>query len=753
MIQVTHQLWTASRGIARDPHLAKFFDPELNSGSEKCDSGAASSYKIKKLSPTSLPEQDDIVLGWGNKANTLKAKQFSGKYGLSYLRLEDGFIGYLGHPLDKSPRLSLIKDSSGIYYDARSQSDLEALCLTADDWFTDEHMRRANKLQLLWTQHGISKYNHRRCELPAWLDEQAPHSVILVVDQTFGDCSVNQGVGSKPEGSPLNTPEQDEREGRERFAAMLTDALVAHPNQLIVLKTHPDVIKGSKQGFLDITACSNPRVRLLGDDCSIDKLMAKSECVYTVTSQLGFEGLLYGLPVHCYGMPFYAGWGLTIDKQVCHRRRANSVNKPLSLAKLIAAALIEYPHYLNPETQAPCEVEDLLDWLIVQLNDGQYGVDTCYAFGFSLWKRAFIKPFIGRMAGRVVFIGNKNKLDSLIKADARANCTSSVLLWGKRQRSWLEELKQGCPVWFMEDGFIRSVGLGADLRRPSCLVIDRQGMYYAPDGPSDIVDLLNNISLNESHTRRAEHLAQSLVERAMSKYNVGQTSAASTLLDEIAELANLGSDSKSTAGKREIILVPGQFEQDQSIAASRGQIKTNLQLLHQVRSDYPQAYILYKEHPDLYSGVRPGALGEQAALQYADRYLSDVDIVSVLALCDRVCTITSLTGFEALLRHKNVTTYGSPFYAGWGLTEDALTFSDRTNLLSLSQLVYATLVSYPRYVDWSTGLLTTPERVIEQLSEERARYEQLGERGQQLGSSWWSRLGRKVKYFYQAYGM
>lgn len=697
--------WTASKGIAKNPHLPLFLGSNI--------------HKIhRRLGSKQAIAAHDLVVGWGNKKNTAKAQQFAAENNLDYWRLEDGFIGYLGHPTDKSKRLSLIQDKTGIYYDARQTNDLESLCLSTRLWFTPELEKRALRLRCQITEFGISKYNHQRDNLPTWLAEQTDHSAILLVDQTAGDMSVECGLGS-----------------RQAFTQMITDALADHPNQLIVVKTHPDVIKGKKQGYLDINACSHPRVRLLAEDCSLKDLFNKVERVYTVTSQLGFEALLYALPVHCYGMPFYAGWGLTLDKQICERR-----NHKLTLTELISAALIKYPKYLNPETNQLCAVETVVDWLTVQLNVQGQVVDVCYAFAFSLWKRAFIKQFVGRMAKKVIFINNKDKLKKLVLAQPNA----AVLLWGANRSDWVTQLKQSCPVWFIEDGFIRSIGLGADLRRPSSLVIDKQSMYYVPDLPSDIVDILNQIVLTESQDLRAQRLAQSVVERALSKYNVGQKTLSGTALVSIQTL------NKLAQSEQEIILVPGQFEQDQSIANSRGKIKTNLALLQQVRQDHPGGFIVYKEHPDLYSGVRPGALGCDPALKVADLYLADVDITTLLDLCDRVCTLTSLTGFEALLRNKKVSTYGSPFYAGWGLTDDLLDFAERHNQLTLNQLIFATLVSYPKYVDWTTGLLTSPERVIDLLSAERRRDELQSAGGRSLSSSRVSRLVRKLRYFYEA---
>ena len=42
----------------------------------------------------------------------------------------------------------------------------------------------------------------------------------------------------------------------------------------------------------------------------------------------------------------------------------------------------------------------------------------------------------------------------------------------------------------MEDGFIRSVGLGSDFNWPYFLAVDRKGIYYDPSRPSELEDIL-----------------------------------------------------------------------------------------------------------------------------------------------------------------------------------------------------------------------------------------------------------------------
>jgi capsular polysaccharide export protein len=165
-----------------------------------------------------------------------------------------------------------------------------------------------------------------------------------------------------------------------------------------------------------------------------------------------------------------------------------------------------------------------------------------------------------------------------------------------------------------------------------------------------------------------------------------------------------------------IILVSGQVESDASLRYGAPLIKTNLALLQTVRQENPHAYILYKPHPDVVAGLRKGGNNEDKTINYCDMLIIDIAMGQLLPLIDEVHTMTSLTGFEALLRGKKVVCYGRPFYSGWGLTEDKLEpIARRTRQLSLNQLIAATLILYPTYVSQSTNKFTSPERVLDEL--------------------------------------
>lgn len=91
-------------------------------------------------------------------------------------------------------------------------------------------------------------------------------------------------------------------------------------------------------------------------------------------------------------------------------------------------------------------------------------------------------------------------------------------------------------------------------------------------------------------------------------------------------------------------------------------------LLAHARAENPDAVLIWKPHPDVQAGLRQGAV--DAPERWADVTLGTAPMGPLLDRVDAVWTMTSLTGFEALLRRCEVTVLGTPFYAGWGLTRD-----------------------------------------------------------------------------------
>lgn len=290
-----------------------------------------------------------------------------------------------------------------------------------------------------------------------------------------------------------------------------------------------------------------------------------------------------------------------------------------------------------------------------------------------------------------------------------------LFFWGATPPNGLTELARACwaDILHVEDGFIRSVGLGSDLIRPLSLVLDRSGIYFDATRESDLENLLNTESFSEDELAMARKVRSFIVEHGITKYNLEPRHTVSW----------------ATAGRR-VLLVPGQVEDDASIRLGCTTIRTNLALLQAVRNANPDAFIVYKPHPDVMSMNRKGKVAMEAARRFADHVETEVSIVSCIEACDEVHTMTSLSGFDALLREKVVVTYGQPFYAGWGLTtdlaENPIAFARRTRRLSLDELVAGALLRYPIYWDWELRGYTTCEAVLHRIVEQRSALEASG---------------------------
>ncbi|MFT9220817.1 hypothetical protein [Gluconobacter oxydans] len=319
--------------------------------------------------------------------------------------------------------------------------------------------------------------------------------------------------------------------------------------------------------------------------------------------------------------------------------------------------------------------------------------------GMAWWKRRRIKQFFEGSGLPVIF--RSRSFAAVQSAERRGR---GIAVWVSRAPRWLFRLAAAAniPVARVEDGFLRSIGLGSDLLPPSSIVLDQRGIYFDPSCCSDLECLLTSTEFTEALRVRAVALIKVLVERNISKYGASPP---------------IGFYRDVPAGKR-ILLVPGQVGDDLSIRLGCSEIADNLSLLKAARQRNPEAYIIFRPHPDVDAGHRKGYVPDDVVLLYADEIQRGGSMTALIACVDEVHTMTSLAGFEALLRKRSVVTYGQPFYAGWGLTKDmAPPIARRGRQLSLEDLVAATLILYPCYLDPVTLLPCGPEILIERLSQ------------------------------------
>jgi capsular polysaccharide export protein len=456
--------------------------------------------------------------------------------------------------------------------------------------------------------------------------------------------------------------------------------------------------------------------------------IARVQRVYAAGGEAGFLALLAGRAVRCFDDSFYAGWGVTADDPRVSRRPLRR-----TVDQIFAGACLVATRYLDPYRKTASTFEQILsilaEWRKIESANRRVAV----LVGMSFWKRRRVAEFFRSTAGTPIF---RRTTNGALRA-AGATSGGAVAVWASRIPAGLVEAaaRQMIALIRVEDGFVRSVGLGSDFVQAASLVLDRSGMYYDPDARSDLEQLLLEAEFDAALTARAGKLIDQLVARGVTKYNLAGASAPA--LDFLAH--------EVSAGRRRI-LVPGQVEDDLSVRLGGGDIRGNLDLLARVRAANPDALILYKPHPDVEAGHRTGAIPDRLAGQFADRIIRDRSTAALFSQIDELHTLTSLAGFEALLRRLRVVVYGRPFYAGWGLTVDDVA-GNRGRRLTLEELVAGALILYPRYLDPVTGLPCPPEIVLERFASPRLWRPGplvIGRRIQGLAGRGWSRLSGRL---------
>ncbi|MBL4769019.1 MAG: capsular polysaccharide biosynthesis protein, partial [Rhodobacteraceae bacterium] len=573
------------------------------------------------------------------------------KRGVGVLWVEDAFIRSMLPGRAGEPPIGLHLDRSGVHFDPAKPCDLEQMLATAALDDTALLNRARDAIERMKSAH-LSKYSGYDTTIAA----PAP-GYVLVVDQTQGDASITASNADMAS-----------------FLEMLVFAQEENPGARIVIKTHPETQSGFRAGYYSEANTSN-RVSLCSEPISPWTLLDGAIGVYTVSSQLGFEAILTGHKPRVFGQPFYAGWGLTADENPVPRRE-----RKLTKNQLFAAAMLQYPVWYDPFRNELCELETVLDIVEAQSSAWRQDHKGWMASGIRMWKRKPMQKIFG-VQKRMIFSDEPARIQATDR---------SHMIWAGKAEP------EQTGIMRVEDGFLRSRGLGAELVPPLSLVCDDLGIYYDPTQPSRLEQLIaKRATLSDLRRQRAERLVQSLTSGKLSKYNLG------------------GATPVVPQGQR--ILVPGQVEDDASIRTGTTQVCTNLELLRTARAAHPNAVIVYKPHPDVEAGLRIGALDTNGLADVVARH---ADPIALMEQIDEVWTMTSLLGFEALLRGIKVTTLGAPFYAGWGLTDDLGKIPERRVARpGLMGLVHATLIDYPRYFDPVTGQICPVEIAVDRLAQ------------------------------------
>ncbi|RKS28728.1 capsular polysaccharide biosynthesis protein [Pseudomonas sp. WPR_5_2] len=370
------------------------------------------------------PEGLKAISGIGYKSSSDHARVLCKRWGIPYVALEDGFLRSSSLGVEGDTPMSMVVDPIGIHYLADRPSLLENILQTPHT-LTAAELATARSLIALMRSSGIGKYNNA----PDLSKDDAlgrDKPLILVVDQTYGDFSIPGG----------GLCEAD-------FIRMLDAALAENPGADVRVRIHPDCLNGHKKSCL-LDAALARGVALENRHVSWASLACRAQRVYVGTSQAGLEALIQGVSVTCFGLPFYAGWGLTDDRLPIPRRQARP-----TLEQLVAAAYIRYCRYVDPLTDQRCDVMTVARQLARQKQQDSQFAGALTVLGVPRRRQPAVRRLLDSRWGRVKFTRNSADLMTAVAGE-----NGKVLVWSDHEPHDLSSraAAQGVPLWRITPG-------------------------------------------------------------------------------------------------------------------------------------------------------------------------------------------------------------------------------------------------------------------------------------------------------------
>jgi len=572
-----------------------------------------------------------FVVGWGDKASARLPRAFAAATGVPFVAAEDGFLRSVGSHRVKPPPLSLVLDDEGIYYRAATPSRLERLIRAAPGF---PAARRAEAAAALARVRGekLTKYNTLG---PAAGGHDEPIRLLLV-DQVFGDQSIGGGLASAA-----------------TFEAMAAAALAAVPAADIAVKVHPDVLAGRARGYL-LDIARRHGLALIADQGNPFDLLARVGAVYTVSSQLGFEALLAGRPVTCFGVPFYAGWGATTDVPAGPEAAAALARRgePRDLQDLFAAAYVAYPRYADPIRNEPISIgaaiDRIVDWR-ERLAARSRLVAVTLAPPLALDDRLLEAAFGGGGAGVI-----------------RAAAGGAGIPAGA-------EVVTARPARLREDRLARAWGFDGGLMRKT--------------GEAALADILG-ATPTPAERAEARRLIAALAATAFER----------TLVVSAAGGDAVSADDRHVAAA---VLAAEPSPDDETVIAA-------------ARAAHPAATVLALREAPRPRGPTP--IDRLKAIATARRGpLAPPPASPLAAVRDHlvgVHVVDSALALDALALGLPVTVHGWPLFAGWGFTTEPAA-TPRGTRLSFEAFVALAFVRGTEWTDPASGLPALPSEIVE----------------------------------------
>lgn len=427
------------------------------------------------------PKGLKAIAGIGYKHSSDNARILCQRWGLPYIALEDGFLRSSSLGVQGDTPMSMVVDPIGIHYLAERPSLLENI-LQKPEQLSSHELETAQALIDIMRASGIGKYNHAP-DLCGADELGRKRPLVLVVDQTYGDFSIPGG----------GLREAD-------FIRMLDCALAENPDADVRVRIHPDCVAGYKKSCL-LDAALGRGVTVESREVSWSSLVKRARRVYVGTSQAGLEALIEGVPVTCFGLPFYAGWGLTDDRMPLPRRQARP-----TLVQLVAGAYIRYCRYVDPLTGERCDALTVARQLALQKSRDSAFAGPLAVFGVKPGEHAKVRRFLNSRWGQLRFINNAtHALPQLATEGAK------LVAWEAREPAGLqlEADAAGVTLWRIADGLLGNYGQDAATTPSVSLRLDRNGAdcFTASDLKTLYRDPYRNLPCDSLHALSLLHCA------------------------------------------------------------------------------------------------------------------------------------------------------------------------------------------------------------------------------------------------------
>jgi capsular polysaccharide export protein len=611
----------------------------------------------------------DFVVGWGDKPSAGRPRAYGLRHGVPFLAAEDGFLRSAGSHRIKPPPISLVLDDEGIYYRAATPSRLERL-IAAAPGFDAVRRAMAERALVRVRDEKLTKYNTVGPPVAA----DGRRIGVLLVDQVFADQSIAGGLASAAS-----------------FAAMVEAALAALPAADVAVKVHPDVLAGRATGYL-LAHARRHGLDLIADAGNPFDLLSRVDRVFTVTSQLGFEALVAGLPVRCFGVPFYAGWGLTEDTPTEGAAAAALARRgvPRDLLDLFAAAYVAYPRYADPVRREAIDVEQAIDRLL-EWREAFARRDRAVTLVGGPLDARLAEAVLGGGGGAVTLLPGTadGTLRSVTAAGSSSPATAATVL------RWRTGGREGDGAGIVRPGLVRDDRLGRARGFDGSLYADADGDPFRPDGP--LAALLATAEPEPVERARAGAVLSALARTAFARIDL-------VAEREVAPAAG-GKDAPVAAV---ILAAPGEGIAALREAAGPGEAA----IVDAARAERPHARIVVlRERPRPIGQQRWPALRRTLLPPHRSARPPPRTMPAALARAVAVHTDAAVSALDALALGLPVTVHGRPLYAGWGFTTDRDP-PERPRALSLEDFVALAVVLGAQWADPVSGLPATAEEVV-----------------------------------------